>query len=97
MDLSGLVALQFVGGTVYQGFLSALSYHRWYSPVSVTIRSTSVIDGAYDAAARSEGFDPASPNQSQGYTPQVASRGIVLIESDNPDIGLMAVVYVGMS
>ena len=91
------LANQFVGGTVYQGFLSALSYHRWHSPVSGTIRSTSVIDGSYYAAARSEGFDPASPNQSQGYLPQVASRGIVLIEADNPDIGLMAVVYVGMS
>lgn len=24
----------FVGGTIYQAFLSALSYHRWHSPVS---------------------------------------------------------------
>lgn len=28
------LAEQFVGGTVYQAFLSALSYHRWHSPVS---------------------------------------------------------------
>ena len=31
------VAEQFVGGTIYQAFLSALSYHRWHSPVSGTI------------------------------------------------------------
>ena len=28
------LASQFVGGTIYQAFLSALSYHRWHSPVS---------------------------------------------------------------
>ena len=27
-------AEQFVGGTVYQAFLSAMNYHRWHSPVS---------------------------------------------------------------
>ena len=25
---------KFIGGTVYQAYLSALSYHRWHSPVS---------------------------------------------------------------
>ena len=28
------LAEHFVGGTVYQAFLSALSYHRWHAPVS---------------------------------------------------------------
>lgn len=27
------LAEHFVGGTVYQAFLSALSYHRWHAPV----------------------------------------------------------------
>jgi len=27
----------FVGGTVYQAFLSALNYHRWHAPVAGTI------------------------------------------------------------
>ena len=27
------LAEQFVGGTVYQAYLSLLSYHRWHSPV----------------------------------------------------------------
>ena len=30
-------AEEFVGGTVYQAFLSAYNYHRWHSPVSGTI------------------------------------------------------------
>ncbi|PJI52268.1 hypothetical protein CTI14_45180, partial [Methylobacterium radiotolerans] len=33
---------------------------------------------------------------SQGYLAHVASRAIILIEADNPTIGLVAVVPVGM-
>jgi phosphatidylserine decarboxylase len=88
---------QFVGGTVYQAFLSALSYHRWHSPVSGRIVKTQLIDGSYYAEALSEGFDPAGPNESQGYITPVASRALIFIEADNPDIGLMAVLFVGMA
>src|SRR5665811_1985960 len=31
------VVEEFVGGTVYQAFLSATNYHRWHSPVAGTI------------------------------------------------------------
>ncbi|RWU04240.1 phosphatidylserine decarboxylase [Pseudodesulfovibrio sp. S3] len=91
------LASQFVGGTIYQAFLSALSYHRWHSPVSGKIVKTELIDGSYYAEALSEGVDPAGPNRSQGYITQVASRGLVFIEADNPAIGLMAVMFVGMA
>jgi phosphatidylserine decarboxylase len=91
------LAETFAGGTVYQAFLSALSYHRWHSPVSGTIVDTRLLDGSYYAEALSVGFDPAGPNESQGYLPQVAARALVLIEADNPDIGLMAAVFVGMA
>jgi phosphatidylserine decarboxylase len=37
----------FEGGTIYQAFLSALSYHRWHSPVSGRIVKTRLIDGSY--------------------------------------------------
>lgn len=88
---------QFVGGTIYQAFLSALAYHRWHSPVSGRIVKTTVLDGSYYAEALVEGFDPAGPNQSQGYITQTATRGLVFIKADNPDIGLMAVLFVGMA
>lgn len=91
------LAKQFAGGTVYQAFLSALSYHRWHSPVSGKIVKTQILDGSYYAEAQSMGFDPAGPNNSQGYITQVASRALVLIEADNPDIGLMAILFVGMA
>ncbi|MGK5531423.1 phosphatidylserine decarboxylase family protein [Streptomyces sp. URMC 129] len=88
---------QFVGGTVYQAFLSALSYHRWHSPVTGTVRETRVIDGTYYSATPAITDDPASPNESQGYIPQVATRGLIFIEADEPDIGLMCAVFVGMA
>ncbi|KAJ8606956.1 hypothetical protein MRB53_040621 [Persea americana] len=41
------LAEQFAGGTVYQAFLSALSYHRWHAPVSGTIKKAFLVDGTY--------------------------------------------------
>lgn len=96
MDMDPFAEL-FAGGTIYQAFLSALSYHRWHSPVSGTIVKTRLIDGSYYAEALTEGFDPAGPNESQGYITQVASRALIFIEADNPDIGLMATLFVGMA
>ena len=88
---------QFVGGTIYQAFLSALSYHRWHAPVSGTVVKTKIIEGTYYSEALSEGLDPAGPNDSQGYITEVATRGLIFIEADNPDIGLMCFMAVGMA
>jgi phosphatidylserine decarboxylase len=88
---------QFAGGTIYQAFLSAMSYHRWHSPVSGRIVKTRLIDGSYYAEALSAGYDPAGPNDSQAYITEVATRALVFIEADNPKIGLMCVMFVGMA
>ncbi|MBP7864487.1 MAG: phosphatidylserine decarboxylase family protein [Acidobacteria bacterium] len=88
---------RFVGGTIYQAFLSATSYHRWHSPVGGTVLRTRLIDGSYYAEALSEGFDPAGPNESQGFITGVAARGLILIEADNPAIGLVGFLAVGMA
>jgi len=87
----------FAGGTIYQAFLSALSYHRWHSPVSGKIVKTTVIDGTYYAEDLAEGYDPAGPNDSQAFITELATRALVFIEADNPDIGLMCVMFVGMA
>lgn len=91
------VSEQFVGGTVYQAFLSAFSYHRWHSPVSGTIVKADVVDGTYYSETRAVGFDPAAPNDSQGYITEVATRGMILIQADEPRIGLMCFMPVGMA
>ena len=87
---------EFVGGTVYQAFLDAHNYHRWHSPVSGTIRKAFVREGTYFSEAESEGDDPDGPKKSQGYLAQVATRAILLIEADEPAIGLVAVMFIGM-
>ncbi|QTD49470.1 phosphatidylserine decarboxylase family protein [Sulfidibacter corallicola] len=94
---------QFVGGTVYQAFLSALSYHRWHSPVSGTVKKAYVINGSYYLENMYQGFkgpggaDDAAPNDSQAFLTAVATRALIFIEADNPDIGLMCVMPVGMA
>jgi phosphatidylserine decarboxylase len=88
---------QFVGGTVYQAFLSATNYHRWHSPVAGTIVRAFLRQGTYYSEADSEGKDAVEPMNSQSYLAHVAARAIFLIEADDPVIGLMAFVPVGMS
>jgi phosphatidylserine decarboxylase len=88
---------QFVGGTVYQAFLSATNYHRWHSPVAGTIVRAFVHEGTYYSEADSEGKDAVEPMNSQSYLAHVAARAIIVIEADDPVIGLMAFVPVGMS
>jgi len=105
----------FVGGTVYQAFLAAKSYHCWHSPVTGTVRRVSVIDGAYYSEIPSQGFynplytddaehgpdpqrpDDAGPNNSQGYISEVATRGLLIIEADDPALGLVAMIPIGMA
>jgi phosphatidylserine decarboxylase len=88
---------QFVGGTVYQAFLSATDYHRWHSPVAGTIVRAFLQPGTYYSEADSEGKDAVEPMNSQSYLAHVAARAIFLIEANDPVIGLMAFVAVGMS
>ncbi|MDN3610419.1 phosphatidylserine decarboxylase family protein [Vibrio ostreicida] len=87
----------FVGGTVYQAFLSATKYHRWHSPVSGVIKKKYVKNGTYYSAALAEGMDPASPDESQGYIAHTAARAMIFIESDDPKIGLMCLMTIGMA
>jgi phosphatidylserine decarboxylase len=95
--LDGKFVEQFIGGTVYQAFLSAENYHRWHSPVSGTIKMIHQVEGSYYAEAASEGFDAAGPNNSQGYIAHVATRALIFIEADEPAIGLMCLMPVGMA
>lgn len=88
---------EFVGGTIYQAFLSSLNYHRWHSPVAGTIKKAFVQPGTYYSETEAEGMDPAGPNDSQGYIAQVATRALFFIEADDPAIELMCMMPVGMA
>lgn len=96
----------FVGGTVYQAFLSCLSYHQWHAPVSGTIIDTRLVAGTYYSQNIYQTFfghwpggqpDPAGPTWSQPYIASVAARGLIFIEADNPAIGLMCFIAIGMT
>jgi phosphatidylserine decarboxylase len=87
---------EFVGGTVYQAFLSATNYHRWHSPVAGKIVRAFVCEGTYYSEADSEGKDAVEPMKSQSYLAHVAAHAIILVEADDPIIGLVAFVAVGM-
>ncbi|KAJ9091712.1 hypothetical protein QFC21_007107 [Naganishia friedmannii] len=96
-------AEQFVGGTIYQAFLSALSYHRWHAPVSGTIKKAYVVPGTYyseplyENFAQGDGPSSEGENNSQEYLTVMATRAIIFIEADNPKIGLMAFMGIGMT
>jgi phosphatidylserine decarboxylase len=55
-----------------------------------------VEEGTYYSEADAEGKDATEPMNSQSYLAHVAARAIILVEADNPVIGLMAFVAVGM-
>ena len=97
-------ASHFAGGTIYQAFLSALSYHRWHTPVSGTIKRAFVQDGTYFSEPLFEGvgdptvkeIDTRGITLAQGYLSSLASRAVILVEADNKNIGLMGCVFIGM-
>lgn len=98
------LAEQFVGGTIYQAFLSALSYHRWHAPVSGTIKKAYVVDGTFFSEKLSAAIINTNDSEesklgltsSQSYIAHMATRALIFMEADNPDIGLMCFVGIGM-
>ncbi|KAJ7203512.1 phosphatidylserine decarboxylase-domain-containing protein [Mycena pura] len=98
------LAAHFAGATIYQAFLSALSYHRWHAPVSGKIVRAFVEDGTYFSEPLFEGvgepgvhdINASGIGVAQGYLTALATRAVIFIEADNKDIGLMAFVGVGM-
>ncbi|WEV24165.1 phosphatidylserine decarboxylase family protein [Streptomyces sp. 71268] len=87
----------FVGGTVYQAFLSALNYHRWHSPVDGTVKAVRNIPGTYYSQTPAALCDVAAPDLSQGYIAHLAARAVVYIEATRPAVGLMAFIAIGMA
>ncbi|CZS94117.1 uncharacterized protein RAG0_04159 [Rhynchosporium agropyri] len=100
----------FRNGTVYQAYLSALSYHRWHAPVSGTVVSVKHIPGSYFAQAPAYTrpgipgessqhllpVDDTPPNRSQAYLASVATRLLILFAADCHEIGMVAFLAIGM-
>ena len=108
MDMLAVDALhkQFSGGTIYQAFLSALSYHRWHAPVSGKVVKSYLVEGTYLSEPLFEGLgDPSADSNideggektGQGYLKAKAKRAIIIFEADNKDLGLVCFMGIGMT
>lgn len=91
------LAVAYNGGTVYQAYLSAFNYHRWHAPVAGTIARAYLVPGTYYSCLEAEGEDPEGLNDSQGYTTAVATRAVIVIESDDEAVGQVVCLFVGMA
>ena len=80
--------------TCFQTFLSGADYHRWHAPIDGTVREAVVVDGSCSGtlnAATSKGV------LSQGTTRPVNTRGLIFIESDDPAIGVVCCMPIGIT
>lgn len=102
------LAGRFVGGTIYQAFLSALSYHRWHAPVSGEVVRTKVVDGTYyseplftdfrkDDKGEQEAADVSGQASAQVYLSAVATRALIFIDTGIAGLGIVCVVAIGMA
>jgi phosphatidylserine decarboxylase len=88
---------RFIGGDVFQSFLSGADYHRWRSPIEGVVRHAQVVEGLMFSNAESAGYDPTAGTYSQGYEASVNTRGLVFIESPDPVIGMVCVIPIGIT
>jgi len=88
---------RFVGGDVFQSFLSGADYHRWRAPVSGRVIDAEIVDGLMFSELESMGFDASSGTWSQEYEAQVNTRGLVFIECDDAALGVVVVVPIGIT
>ncbi|KAF9262278.1 phosphatidylserine decarboxylase-like protein [Marasmius fiardii PR-910] len=92
----------FIGGTVYQGFLASTNYHRWHSPIDGVVVKIVHVLGTYYLQSPWLGFETAkgpdyyTPDDSQVYLSHSQTRSLLFVEANNPDIGLMCIMMIGM-
>jgi len=91
-------AKQFIGGSIFQGFLEVTGYHIWHAPVAGTVRKIVEVPGTYfvqSPALIGEANNPFL--RSLSFITAITTRMLIFIESDNPTIGLMCFVGIGMT
>ncbi|GJJ06917.1 hypothetical protein Clacol_001113 [Clathrus columnatus] len=97
---------KFIGGSVLQGFLNTTGYHRWHSPVNGWIRKIVDVPGTYFLQAENtlnsripppESDDPPPYLRSLRYFAHTAARQLIFIEADNPKLGLVCFIAIGMT
>lgn len=100
------LAAKFTGGTIYQAFLSALSYHRWHSPVSGTVVKIHHQPGTYYAENYWEGFGarrrrvpdprrkPRLANKRKCQTPEADPSGPNKSQGFISEVAARGIIYI---
>lgn len=87
---------RFIDGDVFQSYLSGADYHRWHAPVDGIVRHATVVEGLMFSNLEWAGNDIKGV-KSQGYYTAVNTRGLTFIEADDPTIGLVCCMPVGIT
>lgn len=87
---------KFVGGHIFQAFLNPFNYHRLHSPVCGTVLKAFIKEGLYFSQATVMGQNKTDQDMSEGYITHVQTRAIIYIKCDNPKIGVVALMFIGM-
>jgi phosphatidylserine decarboxylase len=98
MGVKDIIDESFVGGTVYQGFLSPWCYHCWHSPVDGYIEKAYKIPGCY--LQQNPSFDVSGNSNyadSQVFLSCVSARFVFIIQTKDPRVGRVAIIYIGMT
>ena len=91
---------QFVGGDVFQSFLSGANYHRWRAPIAGKVLEARIVNGLMFSELHSLGFDSNAGTLSQGFEASVNTRGLVIIDGTGPGgtgPGLVCVIPIGIT
>ena len=92
---------KYIGGTVFQAYLLPSDYHQWTMPFSGTVKKVVTIPGTYFALS-SAFVDSAKPDEFASlveglpFLATVSARKIAIIEADNPKIGTVCFIPVGL-
>jgi len=94
----------FEGATILQGFLNTTSYHRWHAPINGTIRKIVDVPGTYFAQGPYTIGEPTEDPkmlppylQSLRYFANTAARQLIFIDAENPVLGLVCFIAIGMT
>jgi phosphatidylserine decarboxylase len=88
---------RFLGGTVYQSFLDGRNYHRFWSPIAGSVHKIVHIEGLMFSSVAAVGTDLTAGTYSQAYMSCVNTRTMVFLDSDDPAIGMVCLIAVGIS
>jgi phosphatidylserine decarboxylase len=84
---------RFVGGWVFQSYLSGADYHRFHAPVDGVVLNADVVNGLMFSNL----VNDISGVASQAYYTAVNTRGLTFIKADDLNIGVVCVMPVGIT